>query len=120
MKHLIVGAMLLLPSLAIAETRENPDRYISAGLDFTYAQLPDGYPGLVAYDPAGGQNLILRETHAIKDQRIVGDIRVPVNNWLTLSMHGGPWSQSAFNGKSDGYTFGGGFRIYFTGKSFDE
>lgn len=120
MKTLTLLALLAVTAapLYAGDTSKNPDRYVSLGMDFTYGRLPDGYPGLVEYDPAGGQNIILRETHAIQEQQIVGDLRAPVNNWLTLSMHGGPWSQMAFNGKSNGYTVGAGFRVYLTGEFF--
>lgn len=119
MKKLLAAIMLALPLSAGAGTLENPDRYISLGLDITYGYLPHGFPGLVRYDPAGGQNTVGALDQSLAQRWVVADVRAPVNNWLTLTLHGGPWSQEGFSETSRGYTFGGGLRVYLTADLFN-
>lgn len=121
MKYLLLTAVLFTPGLAAAgDTTKNPDRYVSVGFDYNYGSLPHGVPGLLRYDPAKGQNIVTDAKQSIITRNMTLDVRAPVNDWLTLTAHGGPWEQESYSGESKGYMVGGGARVYFTGHLFDD
>ena len=121
MKTHILIACLLASSLLYAEPvrsfgpardiPNNPDRYISYGIDFTrtiergvlstYPVMRDDGTTIKHYDFIGYSHSELNL-----------DLRVPCNNYLTVTVHGAPQWSDIPGAKVDGYSLGAGLRVY--------
>ncbi len=109
---LIIGILLVVTHVARANGIEgNPDRFMSLGLDVTGARSPHAVIQSIAPATPPVSNV---DTGIVTDRTITADFRIPMYSWLTLNVHGGSWQQTNFAATSNGYTIGGGFRVYFT------
>lgn len=116
MKNLLALSVLLLATSVYADTPLNPDRFFSVGLDYSSSHLNNAYPGLILTNPDGGQNTYRNFSQDITNHFLTVDFRMPLTNAITLNAHGGKWTQTAWNGNSDGFVIGGGLRYYFVTK----
>lgn len=117
-----VNARLLFVALALSapvwglDTRNNPDKVFSVGFDYTRTNVDNALPRVEVFPSNGGQNTA---SYGISGDmtihQYVLDARMPVSNTVTVTLHGGPYKQTAYYGTGSGYSMGGGVRYYFNG-----
>lgn len=115
MKSLLTGVLalgLLVGPVMAEEFPGNPDRFPSVGLDYTQSQIDVTGPLESFYDSTDGSTAYMQLRSTVISQVAVIDMRVPVSNNVTFTVHGGPLRNSSFGESHTGYSLGGGFRIY--------
>jgi hypothetical protein len=111
----LIALLMGLKGMAGAfDSPKNPDRYVSMGLDVSAANQPQAFPGYSAIS-TDGTNSLRQINSELNSRTVTLDLRMPMTNWLTLDAHGGNWRQEVGAAHTVGYTFGGGFRVYFAG-----
>lgn len=113
----LIGLVMSIP--VKADTPLNPDRYVSLGVDYTTAYLPQAFPGFKTYAIDSSVGLYQTDS-SLSSNALTLDMRLPVTNWLTVQAHGGNWQETVAQDHSNGYTFGGGVRVYFIGEWFNK
>lgn len=114
MKVMIVALLAAVScSVVLAAETQNPDKTLSMGFDATTSHLDDSYAGQARYQLGNSTYYLVRDAEPVTNTFFTGDVKMPMNDWLTLNAHGGTWTQQSVSNTSKGYTLGGGFRVYF-------
>ena len=100
-------------SVALASDTKNPDKCLSIGFDYTLTHMTDHRPGVLTYNFNTQTIPATFDSTQFNQKTVIFDVRMPVSNSITVSAHGGPYSQTAYSVKSNGYSIGGGMRFYF-------
>ena len=126
---LLLVVVMLSPSWARAWTFDkNPDKVLSVGFNYQHKDLAGNYQATTQ-----GTRWDISNGSAWKTDDFIFDLRLPMNNWLTI-FAGGGLSQMTINSrdntiavisgfiydlnvstmqKLDGYNVNAGFRFYF-------
>jgi len=115
MKTLIAIAALFAATTLYADTTKNPDRYFSIGLDYNVEHMNGANPAMLTYQFNGTTLPATFDKTQYDEKTFTMDARMPLTNAITLTAHGGPITQQAYNTTSTGYSLGAGVRFYFIG-----
>ena len=109
-KMLLAGLMIfgMLATVRAYEIQDNPDKYISFGLNYDRTGQNSDYTF---------RNLSQTNFTKVNSNAFIADMRIPLNPFLTFQLRGGYLTQNndIFTGENvsyTGYDVGAGIRIY--------
>jgi hypothetical protein len=110
MKNLMTfGLVVFMGAVALAE---NPDKRASIGMDLTQSAVGVTTGLQSFYDSSDNTTTYTHEHSTLNLTQVIFDLRAPVSNDVTFTVHGGPQRAQMFGASDNGYSIGAGLRVY--------
>lgn len=110
----IMATAILMAQMG-ASAFENPDKVPSIGIDYTDTNSSITSGILELYDSSDNTTSFHRETGELDIRQTTIDVRFAVAKYVSMDLHGGPSSVSAFDTSHSGYNLGASLRVYMPG-----